>query len=86
MLQLLRDLFTPVWITEVIAHELGLTAVRGNEPVLEGIEAVFGVLVGRSERTASLEEIHEAAAAGWASWRHSSSGPGAASAAGCPRP
>ena len=75
-MQLLRDLFTPVWITEVITDELGLTAVRGNEPTTEGIEALFGVLAGRSERKASLEEIHEAAAAGWASHGDSSSGPG----------
>lgn len=56
------------------------------EQATEGIEAVFGVLAGRSERTASLEDIHEAAAAGWVSRRKSSNGPAAASAAGCPPP
>ena len=36
-LQLLRDLFTTVWITEVIAAELGLTAVvSGTVPSLPG--------------------------------------------------
>jgi hypothetical protein len=56
------------------------------EQATEGIEVGFGVLAGRSERKARLEEIHEAAAAGWASHGNSSSGTGAASAAGCPRP
>lgn len=56
------------------------------EPATESIKAVFGVLAGRSERKASLEDIHEAAVAGWASHGNCSSGPGAASAAGCPRP
>ena len=50
------------------------------EPATESIEAVFGVLAGRSERKATLEDIHEA------SHGNSSSGSGAASAAGCPRP
>ena len=30
------------------------------------IEAVFGLLAGRADRKASLDEINEAAAAGWA--------------------
>jgi antitoxin PrlF len=36
------------------------------EQATERIEAVFGLLAGRTEHRASLEEIHEAAAAGWA--------------------
>lgn len=36
------------------------------EQATERIEAVFGLLAGQTEHRASLEEIHEAAAAGWA--------------------
>jgi hypothetical protein len=52
------------------------------EQATESIEAMFGLLAGHSECTASLNEIQEAAAAGWASRRNSSICPGAASAAG----
>jgi antitoxin PrlF len=36
------------------------------EQATASIESVFGLLAGRTERRASLEEMREAAAAGWA--------------------
>ena len=50
-----------VWWLE---HKTGLR--KGVIVFVIAIEAVFGLLAGRTEHRASLEEIHEAAAAGWA--------------------
>ena len=46
----------------------GRVSLRAARPIAS-IDAFLGLLAGRSDKVASLEEIQEAAAAGWAGER-----------------